>query len=232
MSTVSGAGYFGGVVTDGMVLCLDAAKKESYSRSGTQWNDVSDNAHTATINGNPTFTTFDYGEFNLDGTGDYFTIPQGYGDFSNSVCCYEIWCYPEAFPASGEILFMDRATFDAPFGVQIFTLGGGGGAIAVRGNGATFVTSTLLLNAGAWNHVVVNYSGSSTECYINGVYEDLGTITEISTSNYNLHIGTYPTIANTYDFTGKISVARVYNKNLSSNEAERNYNALRVRYGL
>lgn len=31
---------FGGIVSDGMLLCIDAAKKESYSRSGTQWNDM------------------------------------------------------------------------------------------------------------------------------------------------------------------------------------------------
>lgn len=231
MSTVRNT-YFGGIVTDGMVLCLDAAKKESYSRSGTQWNDISDDGHIGTLYGNPVFSNFDNGEFTFDGTGDYVAIPQLYGDFSNSVCCYEIWCNPVSFPSGGEILFMDRFVFDGPNGVEIFTLGGGGGVISVRGSGTVKQDSTLTLNANAWNHVIVNFSGSSTECYINGVYESLGTITQVSVSNYNLHIGRYPAIPNTYDFTGKISVVRVYNKNLSSSEAERNYNALRGRFGI
>lgn len=232
MSTVSGGGYFGGIVTDGMVLCLDAAKKESYPRSGVLWNDVSDSAHVATINGNPTFSTFDYGEFNLDGTGDYFTIPQSAGDFSKTICCYEIWCYPDVFDADGMILFMDKPVFGTTSGAQIAIGGGLGGAIRVRGSSSVTADSTLLLNVGEWNHVVVNFNGTSAECYINNVQQTLGTIASVVTTTYSLHIGRYPTIANTYDFDGKIGVARVYNKNLTADEVSKNYNALRVRYGL
>ena len=42
----------------------------------------------------------------------------------------------------------------------------------------------------------------------------------------------YPTIANTYDWNGKISIVRVYNKALTQEEVFQNYNTLKNRFGL
>ena len=38
------------VVTDGLILCLDAASKESYSGSGTVWRDLSSNGNNVNLN--------------------------------------------------------------------------------------------------------------------------------------------------------------------------------------
>jgi hypothetical protein len=230
MSTVRNT-YFGGIVTDGMVLCLDAAKKESYSRSGTQWNDLSNDGHVGTLYGNPVFSNFDNGEFTFDGTGDYVAIPQGFGDFSSSQCCYEIWCYPTVFPVNGQIIWMDRSVFNGTTGVEVFTLNASG-VLSVRGSSSVRVDSTIALNLNQWNHVVVNFNGSSAECYINNVKESLGSITSVVSTSYPLYVGRYPTIPNTYDWNGKISVTRVYNRNLSSDEVSKNFNALRGRFGI
>lgn len=219
------------IVTDGLVLYLDAANSKSYPGSGVDWNDLSKSRHLATVNGNPTFSSEYSGEFNLDGTGDYFTIPQSFGDFSNSVCSYEIWCYPTSFPSGGQILFMDRPIFSNNYGVEIFVLNSLG-TLTVRGSSSVAVNSTEKLQLNKWNHIVVNYSGTSTESYINNVYEDMGIITEVSGSTYDLYVGKYPTIANTYDWNGKISLVRVYNKTLNASEVSQNYNTLKNRFGL
>jgi len=42
-------GYYGGIVKDGLVLDLDAGKKDSYNRVGTAWNDISGNAYNGTL---------------------------------------------------------------------------------------------------------------------------------------------------------------------------------------
>lgn len=44
MGTLSG-NYYGGIVKDGLVLLLDAAKKDSYDRLGTTWRDISFNGN-------------------------------------------------------------------------------------------------------------------------------------------------------------------------------------------
>ena len=47
--------YYGGIVTDGLVLHLDAAKRDSYPGSGTVWRDLSGNGNNGTLVNGPTF---------------------------------------------------------------------------------------------------------------------------------------------------------------------------------
>jgi hypothetical protein len=43
------------IVTDGLVLCLDAGDGKSYSGSGTTWTDRSGNGNNGTLTNDPTF---------------------------------------------------------------------------------------------------------------------------------------------------------------------------------
>ena len=43
------------IVTDNLVLCLDASDKNSYSGSGPTWYDLSGNNYNATIYNSPNF---------------------------------------------------------------------------------------------------------------------------------------------------------------------------------
>ena len=63
MATSLGIG--GQIVTDGLVLCLDAANKDSYPGSGTTWYDLSGNGYNSTAAGTvgPTFNSNGYFEF-------------------------------------------------------------------------------------------------------------------------------------------------------------------------
>ena len=59
------------IVTDGLVLCLDAANSKSYPGSGTSWNDLSRNNNTGTLTNGPTYTSSFGGSSVFDGTNDY-----------------------------------------------------------------------------------------------------------------------------------------------------------------
>ena len=43
------------IITDGLVLCLDVADKNSYPGSGTTWTDLSPEGNNGTLNNGPTF---------------------------------------------------------------------------------------------------------------------------------------------------------------------------------
>jgi hypothetical protein len=58
------------IVTNGLILCLDAANPRSYSGTGTVWNDVSGRDNHHTIAGAPTFSN---GRFTLNGTTQGFS---------------------------------------------------------------------------------------------------------------------------------------------------------------
>ena len=60
------------VVTDGLVLYVDAANNRSYSRTGTNWGDLSSNNFDGTLTNNPTFVSDQGGSyFQFDGADDY-----------------------------------------------------------------------------------------------------------------------------------------------------------------
>ena len=67
MSTVQS----GHIVTDGLVLALDAANAKSYPGSGTTWSDLSGNRNTGTLTNGPTFNSGNGGGIVFDGVDDY-----------------------------------------------------------------------------------------------------------------------------------------------------------------
>ncbi len=80
-----GTSYNPTIVTDGLVLCLDAANKISYPGTGTTWSDLagSNNGTLTTdlING-PTFDAGNGGSIVFDGTDDYVDLSTGFLDVS------------------------------------------------------------------------------------------------------------------------------------------------------
>ena len=62
------------IVTNGLVLCLDASDRNSYPGSGTTWYDVSNNGNHATLTNGPTFSTSNGGIFTFDGSNDYADV--------------------------------------------------------------------------------------------------------------------------------------------------------------
>ena len=65
---------FGKIVTNGLVLALDAADRNSYPGSGTTWFDVSGNNNHITLTNGPTFDSGSIKSISFDGVDDFGTI--------------------------------------------------------------------------------------------------------------------------------------------------------------
>jgi hypothetical protein len=63
------------IVTDGLVLALDAGNTKSYTSGSTTWYDKSGNARNGTLTNGPTFSSANGGSIVFDGTNDYLEIP-------------------------------------------------------------------------------------------------------------------------------------------------------------
>ena len=70
MSTIGGAN----IVSDGLVLCLDAANRKSYVNGSTVWRDLSGNNNSGSLVNGPTFSSANGGSIVFDGTNDYVQI--------------------------------------------------------------------------------------------------------------------------------------------------------------
>jgi hypothetical protein len=64
------------IVTDGLVLALDAANIKSYSGTGTTWSDLSGNGNTGTLTNGPTFDSGNGGSIVFDGVDDFVNITE------------------------------------------------------------------------------------------------------------------------------------------------------------
>ena len=61
--------FFPSIVTNGLVLCLDAGNQLSYPGTGTTWNDLSRNGNNGTLTNGPVFNSG--GSMVFDGVNDY-----------------------------------------------------------------------------------------------------------------------------------------------------------------
>jgi hypothetical protein len=99
MTTVSG-NYYGRLITNGLVLMLDAIKRDSYPRLGTQWYDISRNNNNCSLINGPSFTNKNGGDIVFDGIDDYATINDsnslnfGTGDFTVILWINGVTSYP------------------------------------------------------------------------------------------------------------------------------------------
>ena len=86
------------IVTDGLVLCLDAASKRSYPGTGTVWADLK-GGNNGTLTNGPTFDAGNGGSLTFDGTNDYVEIANS-SQFHNQRMTASIWINPQTVNTS------------------------------------------------------------------------------------------------------------------------------------
>ena len=218
------------IVTDGLVFAVDAANTKSYPGSETTWKDLSGNGNDGTLVNEPTFDSGNGGSIVFDGADDYITIPQSAGDLSQNPMTTEHWVKFDTFNSEGDILLMDRTSFNGANGIETFILNNPK-VVAVRGSGGTRHDGSIVIPTGVWTHICIVFSGTIAYVYINGQFDNSGTIGAVQNSSYNMHLGHYPSL-HQYNFEGNWATFSIYHKALSSIEVLQNYNALKGRFGL
>ena len=73
-NSITTATFNNSIVTDGLILHLDAGNKNSYPGSGTTWTDLSGNGYNATLNNSVGFTTSSGGMLTLNGSNQTATV--------------------------------------------------------------------------------------------------------------------------------------------------------------
>jgi hypothetical protein len=98
-----------GIVTNGLVLNVDAGFTPSYSRSGTTWYDVSSIGNNGTLTNGPTFNSDNGGSIVFDGVDDYVNLDE-YADniIIDSPVTLNVWLKPniDKSISSGNIFSM------------------------------------------------------------------------------------------------------------------------------
>jgi len=228
------------IVTDGLVLYLDAANTKSYVSGSTAWNDLVGTNNSILING-PTFNPANGGSIVFDGTNDFVSISNvaitsiltGLTSLTIS-----IWVYVNSYhPADGTAFIswpISNTAATPPFTVVGLTTSTFGVLSATIGNGSsrTVFTSSQTMSLNRWHNIGLLWTGSNLFTFLNGVISSTSTPATYTLSNPgnpNLFLGTYNT-NNNYWLNGNYSIAQFYNRALSSQEILQNYNATKGRY--
>jgi hypothetical protein len=227
------------IVTDGLVLNVDAGFTPSYPKSNTSWYDVSSNSFTGTLTNGPSFDSNNGGYIVFDGSNDYVTLgDQSALAFTNGIFSAESWIYiPSTWTGGTQYpnLISKGATagWDTN-GWSQFVFRDWNGPYAwgygARNGGSVNIVSRGSCPSNAWLNIVVTADGSTIRLYENASEINNGTQTVNPASNTTpVYIGAD---VNLQCFNGRVAICRLYNKKLSSSEITQNFNAVKSRFGL
>ena len=232
------------IVSDGLVLYLDAANPNSYNLSRpTVFKDVSRKNNNATLINRPTYNSLNSGSLVYNGTNNYTQVNSAIPSISSFTVC--VWFYPTAIASYNNIL-------------DCYNINNVGPRLEMNssGNLAWLYSSTAtnsgpqyynhtIMNSGlavnTWHHICITYDSSAgidgtSIGYYNGLavsiaIQRFGSVTgKYVGSMNNITIGTGFNLARY--FAGRISQTVIYNRALSASEILKNYNSTKSRYGL
>ena len=214
------------IVTNGLVLLLDAADKNSYPGSGTTWTDISGNGNNGTLTNGPTFNSANGGSIVFDGIDDYSTIPSSPSWAIGTNGTLEMVIYRAASITTNHRLWCvtnNSSNLDA-------YLDNATGGVYMHG-GVIGTNAQPPLNQ--YLHVLVTYNSGTIAMYYNGISQTLsGTSTGYNiTGTGTLFIAQFYA-GGSYYFNGRIPSFKIYNRALSATEILQNYNATKSRFGL
>ena len=226
------------IVTDGLVLCLDAGDRKSYSGSGTTWADRSGNGNNGTLLGSPVYSTNNGGNLAFDGSeSDYATIGSG-SNYPYPYHTFEIWVNTPALGGNS----LD-GLFGLDYGRTVYITSNGNINYALYYNMSApstliFSTSTTNINVvdGKWHHIVCSRGTTNYEIWFDGILKKTGgNGGQPSWNGLNQWSSMTALIAEItnnvgYIYSGKIGAARMYNRQLTSAEVLQNYNATKSRF--
>jgi hypothetical protein len=235
------------IVTDGLVLSLDAADRNSYPGSGTAWNDLA-GSNNGTLTNGPTFNSANGGSIVLDGVDDYISLgitPTnlriGTGDFTINTWVKLTTQTINPGDASYRFIIGNKNAGAAASGYSLVWNNQFNKFLLATANNSTysqvFSTNTWASLYDVWANVVMIRQNGSTNngCfYINNIYEPIAsalTILDV-TSNTDMNMGNTSDLYNPYWTKITYGTTQIYNKALTTSEVQQNFNALRKRFGL
>ena len=215
------------VISDGLVLYLDATNTRSYSGTGSTWTDLSGYGYNSTLVSSPTYINNKYGQLAFNGSTQYATVPYTSTLWNGQTYTLSLW--------AKKIGLGDQGTFGIMISKDI-------NYIAHAYNGKTMAsfrnsTGQQILIYGnnpasynEWRHYVFTYDGTVGVLYENGAATGSTALSGnvVNSSSNPFYIGRFDDGG--YHLNGCIAGAMVYNRALSADEVLQNYNATKYKY--
>ncbi len=235
------------IVTDGLVLHLDAANNRSFVSGSNTWFDVSRNGNNGTLTNGPTYNSANGGSISFDGSNDYISFASTtVGSFNNATFSFGAWFY---FDGTNQNNCIIGKRNDLPYNQYNMSIsndatnGGLGTKLACFLNddldSAGYTTLNYPLPSAGWYCAMVVINNNTQTLYVNGA----SVLTQSPARSYvgktfnitgkPLYVGAINSNNNPAGFfKSRIAITYLYSISLSAKEVRQNYNATKGRYGL
>ena len=234
-SAVSAAG--GGqspnnLITEGLLIELDASKSDSYPGTGTTWFDISGNPNDGTLINGVSFDGTGIPSIDFDGTNGY--VGMGLVNDLTGLINVTVSVFFNPDTVSGTSIPLSRYNNITYRNGWQFVISDGVFSFGGREDTTQYlnVQSPGIYSAGQWYNLVGVKSGNVWSFYINGELKKSSTLGTglVPFADNNMFIGTEN--ASGYYLNGKMNSVLVYGRSLTPDEVLQNYNYLKSRYGL
>ena len=226
----------GRIVTDGLVLALDAADRNSYSGSGTTWSDLSGNNNNGSLINGPTFNSANGGSIVFDGVDDVVTTSLPVGISGIQTCTQVCWFKRTTISTISALVgFGTNSSELNRFVIQVWNDG------VIYISLGSSIWGNFSSNDVNWHNIQAVFNGNLTgnserlKVYFDGIQVSLA-FTGIIPSNVGTplngcKIGQTFNTGNPYG-SSTTPVFQIYNRALSASEVLQNYNAQKSRFNL
>lgn len=216
------------LVTDGLVLYVDAADRTSYVSGSTVWRDLSTSNTSGSLLNGPTFNSSNGGSIVFDGVDD-----QVNANAINVGINFTVNVWTKVNSTTRMILLSNAYLYTTNKGF-LFNVGNNGTDLflALGQDQQYRISSNGYVSANTWFCASATFDGTTIKLYYNGIETTYqATVGSISTLVYDanplfLGKGTYDT------FQGNIAISQMYNRALSASEVQQNFNAQRQRFNI
>ena len=227
--------YYGPrTVTNGLVLALDAADKNSYPGTGTIWKDLTTNANNGTLVNTPTFSNSNGGTLLFNGTNQAIDVTSNSSLRPTNVTLSVWFNRNNSTIVGNEAIAESRKSSWVSYAIHITStsLDWFIGYLDTPPYSTSVGASGNYVD-GNWHNVVGTYDKQNLKIYVDGVLKTTSNsfTSDILYSGDLLFIIGFHAESTTY-FEGKISTTSLYNRALTAVEVLQNYNATKTRFGL
>ena len=211
------------VVENGLKLYYDPANQKCYPGTGSAVTDLSGTGAAGTLGTATTVTSETGGIFDNATSGTNFQTNSAQSISASTVSAM-VWVkvathgnwidlVKNNWVNSGWIVFSSSTTWN----------------VALAQSGSQYGASIAHNNSTAWTHLALTYDGTTICLYVNGALASSST----SISNAVLNTG-FPIVfaGGTRPGAYKTSLIKIYNRALTAQEINQNFNATRGRYGI
>ena len=215
------------VVTDGLVLALDAANPRSYVSGSTTWNDLSGTNNNGTLVNGPTFSNTNNGILTFNGSTNYVSGNVNIASSPFTIIC---WVYPNVTP-SANIYFSVGSITGTRNAIHLRLVNDTSFLFGMYDDDLSVTVSSV---TNKWNYFAVTLtSGFVQSAYQNGILVgNPRTAGGYFTGNTIYNIGRWVVSGGVQYINANVANTQIHNRALSASEVLQNYNAQKSRYNL